>query len=257
MLHRTMYSKRYRSSLWCSLASVALVAALWVCAAAPGVASSPRTLHTLLKLGSSEGVALLHRFRLPLAGLRVAVVDLDYTRPLAAALGGANLVVNGGYWGFRDERTRMLIGLLYAGGKQLSPLRDRLDGGVLTLRDGRASISPSRGYKLPHDADLALQCSPRLVVSRAVVPSLNASARSARTAACVRNGGKTLDIYLTDPQEQGATLEQLAHWLLSDGCDYALNLDGGSSSAAAFRDRGEVVRLGAGERLPYALRFDY
>jgi len=185
------------------------------------------------------------------------VVDLEYTRPLAEALGDADLVVNGGYWGFRDERTRTLVGLLFADGKELSPLREKLDGGVLTLRDGKVLVAPSRGYKVAAGTDLALQCRPRLIVSRAVVPSLNASARSSRTAACVRHGGKTLDIYLTDPTGPGTTLEQMARWLLSEGCDYALNLDGGPSSAAAFHERGQVVRLGAGERLPYALRFTY
>jgi exopolysaccharide biosynthesis protein len=199
----------------------------------------------------------VHRFRLPVAGLRVSVVDLGYTRPLGDVLGDADLVINGGYWGWIDERRRTLIGLLVSGGKQLSPLRETLKGGVLTLHAGRASISGSHGYTLPRGADLALQCRPRLIVDRGVLPGLNATTQAARTAACVRDGGATLDMYVTDPDGQGTTLDALARWLLAEGCDHALNLDGGPSTAAAFHERGEVVRLGPGERLPYALRFRY
>jgi uncharacterized protein YigE (DUF2233 family) len=185
------------------------------------------------------------------------VVDLNYERPLADALGDGDLVVNGGYWGWADERRRTLVGLLVAGGKQLSPLREGLSGGVLTVSEGRASIAASRGYVPAANVDLALQCRPRLLVSRTVASGLNSTARAARTAACVRDGGSILDIYVTDSDGAGVTLDELARWLLSEGCDHALNLDGGPSAAAAFRERGELVRVGAGEKLPYALRFHY
>jgi hypothetical protein len=147
--------------------------------------------------------------------------------------------------------------LVVNAGKQLSPMREALNGGVLTLHEGRASISASRGYSLPQNALLALQCRPRLVVDRGVVQGLNATTQAARTTACVRDGGTTLDMYVTDPEGQGTTLDAMARWLLGEGCDQALNLDGGPSTAAAFHERGEVVRLGPGERLPYALRFRY
>jgi hypothetical protein len=254
-----MYLKRIRHFsrgllAWYCLASVV---ALWLCVPAPTLAAAVRRLHTLLKLPVAQGQAQIHRFRLPLRGLHVDVVDLGYERPLADALGDGDLVVNGGYWGWADERRRTLVGLLVAGGKQLSPLRESLSGGVLTLSGGRASISPSRGYVPPPEAALALQCRPRLLVARSVAAGLNGSARAARTAACVRDGGATLDIYVTDPQAAGITLQELAQWLLSEGCDHALNLDGGPSSSAAFRERGQLVQVGAGEKLPYALRFHY
>lgn len=252
-----MHPKPPRPSTWLSLWLCATVAAAWLLPHARSAALSRQTLHTLVVVPTSYGNARLHRFRLPLAGLKVSVVDLGYERPLADALGDADLVVNGGYWGWLDERRRTLVGLLVAGGKQLSPLREGLNGGVLTLHEGRARIDASRGYVVPRNADLALQCRPRLIVNRGVSPGLNKSALAARTAACVRDGGSTLDLYVTDPEEQGATLDGLARWLLKEGCDNALNLDGGPSSAAAFHERGEVVKLGAGEKLPYALRFVY
>jgi len=251
-----MRSKPLHPSTWLVLWLCASVAA-WLYPEAHSAALSQPNLHTLVVVPAGEGSARLHRFRLPLAGMQVSVVDLNYTRPLADALGDADLVVNGGYWGWLDERRRTLVGLLVAGGKQLSPLREGLNGGVLTLHAGRAKISASRGYTVPSHTDLALQCRPRLIVDRGVAPGLNKSARAARTAACVRPGGTTLDIYVTDPEEQGATLDSLARWLIREGCDQALNLDGGPSTAAAFHERGELVKLGAGERLPYALRFKY
>jgi|GEM_PF-6272106 len=240
-------------SLWLCVS----FAAAWCLPEAHSAALSEHNLHTLVVMPATHGSARLHRFRLPLAGMQVSVVDLEYTLPLADALGDADLVVNGGYWGWVDERRRTLVGLLVAGGKQLSPLREGLTGGVLTLHDGRAKISASRGYSVPKNADLALQCRPRLIVDRGVATGLNKSALAQRTAACVRPGGTTLDLYLTEPEEQGATLDALARWLIREGCDNALNLDGGPSTAAAFHERGEVVKLGAGERLPYALRFKY
>lgn len=252
-----MQPKPPRPSTWLSLWLCSSVVAAWYFPAASTAALSQQNLHKLVMVPAAQGSARLHRFRLPLTGLQVSVVDLGYQRPLATALGDADLVVNGGYWGWLDERKRTLVGLLVSAGKQLSPLREALTGGVLTLHGGRATILQSRGYSLPKNADLALQCRPRLIVDRGVSTGLNKSALAQRTAACVREGGTTLDIYVTDPEEEGATLDSLARWLIREGCDNALNLDGGPSSAAAFHERGEVVKLGAGERLPYALRFKY
>jgi hypothetical protein len=247
-----MSPKPARRTTWLALC----VAAAWFFPHALG-AAPPARLHSLLVVPTAHGSARIHRFRLPLAGLRVSYVDLEYKLPLADALGDADLVVNGGYWGWIDEQRRTLIGLLVVAGKPLSPLRQTLKGGVLSVHRGRANIVASHGYVAPPGADLAVQCRPRLIVDRAVVPELNATARAARTGVCVREGGTTLGIYVTDPEEPGATLEAFAHWLLADGCDNALNLDGGPSTAAAFREQGTVVRLGPGERLPYALRFKY
>jgi hypothetical protein len=252
-----MSPKLPRPSTWLALWICASIAAAWFLPPGRSAASPPRGLHSLLTAPSARGASRVHRFRLPLAGLAVSVVDLRYELPLAEALGDGDLVVNGGYWGWIDERRRTLIGLLVAGGKQLSPLRAALNGGVLTIDGGKASISPSAGYKAPRHADLALQCRPLLVVDRTITTGLNASAHAQRTAACVRDGGATLDLYVTDHDGPGTTLDALARWLLGEGCDQALNLDGGPSTAAAFRERGEVVKLGPGERLPYALRFRY
>ena len=246
-------------------ASLAVIAIAWCAALAPlvlrGSAShandSPQLAHDLLQMPvQGRAPARVHRFRLHVAHLHAEVVDLRYTTPLADALGDADLVVNGGFWGwFKSERR--VIGLLASQGRTLSPLKAALSGGVLYLHGGKASIVPSRRFHGPADLDLAVQCRPQLLKSGKVEPELNARYHAARTAVCVREAGRTLDVYVTDPSGIGPSLQDLGAWLSTQGCEHALNLDGGPSTAAAFHDQGRVVRIGAGRELPYALRFTY
>jgi hypothetical protein len=237
---------------------LALLGALWLSAGLADATSDTPPVHTVLTLPLGQRSPRVHRFQLPLSQqLKVDVVDLHYETPLADALGDADLIVNGGYWGWGNDSKRRIIGLLSAGGKEWSPLRAALDGGVFVLHGGKASVSASRGYQGPAQPDLAVQCSPRLVQSGALIPNLKASGRAARTAVCVRDAGNTLDVYLTEPDDLGPNLSDFARWLLAQGCEHALNLDGGPSTAAGFRDHGKLVRIGSGEALPYALRFKY
>jgi exopolysaccharide biosynthesis protein len=60
---------------------------------------------------------------------------------------------------------------------------------------------------------------------------------------------------LSEPHDRGPTLAELGDWLAAEGCSEALNLDGGPSTAAAFRDGDRVSKIGAGVGLPYAIRF--
>jgi hypothetical protein len=245
-------SRTVRAACFCGFAGVLSVAALTAAESA-----HPSQLHSVLDMPLGAQPLRVHRFRLPLAGLHAEVVDLAYERPVVDALGNADVVVNGGYWGWTAAERRTLIGLVSANGKQWSPLRNALNGGVLVVHGGKASIAPSRGYQGPDHPDLAIQCSPRLVAAGAVVDKLNTHSRAARTAVCVRDSGATLDIYVTDPDQLGPSLHDLAEWLLRQGCEHALNLDGGPSTAAAFHEAGHVVRIGPGVELPYALRFRY
>jgi hypothetical protein len=218
---------------------------------------APHVQHELLRMPVRERAqARVHRFRLPVARLHAEVIDLRYTLPLGDALGDAELVVNGGFWGWYNTK-RKVIGLLASQGQLLSPLKEGLDGGVLLVNDGRASIVASRRFREPRSMDLAVQCRPRLLQAGKVVPDLNARYHAARTAVCVRESGRTLDVYVSDPADLGPSLYELGAWLSTQGCEHALNLDGGPSTAAAFRDNGEVVRIGPGRELPYALRFTY
>ena len=243
-----------------SVAALALMLGVvaWVALDSKGQAHEPaHVAHELLRMPvRGRAPARVHRFRLPMAQLHAEVIDLRYTLPLADALEDAELVVNGGFWGWFNTK-RKVIGLLASQGQLISPLKAALDGGVLLLNDGRASIVASRRFREPRKMDLAVQCKPRLLQSGKVEPDLNARYHAPRTAVCVREAGRTLDVYVTDPAGTGPSLLDLGEWLSSERCEHALNLDGGPSTAAAFRDNGEVVRIGLGRELPYALRFTY
>jgi hypothetical protein len=196
----------------------------------------------------------LHRFRVPLARVNIELVNLGFTRPLASALDSADLVINGGFWEWH-EHARRIQGWLVARGRVFSPLDRELGGGALLIAKGRAQVVEVAGAATMLAADFALQCRPRLVDHGTRIASLNASARAARTAVCVRDDGKVLDLYLSADTGPGPTLRELADYLVSEGCESALNLDGGPSTAAAWRDATGVAQLGAGRELPYALRF--
>jgi hypothetical protein len=219
----------------------------------------PHVAHDLLHMPVHERARTrVHRFRLPVERLHAEVVDLRYTLPLGDALGDAELVVNGGFWGW-NKLQRRLIGLVASQGQVISPLRAALDGGVLLVNDSRVSIVASKRFRAPSNGslELAVQCRPRLLQAGLVTPDLNARYHAPRTAVCVREAGRTLDVYVTEPADSGPSLQELGLWLAAQGCEHALNLDGGPSTAAAFRDHGQLVRIGAGRELPYALRFAY
>ncbi len=217
--------------------------------------TEPPVAYRLLSAELGGRKARLHQFRVRVPDVRTDVFDLDFRIPVHGSLGETAFTVNGGYWEYHLDKPRM-IGWVVSGGKQLSPLRKKLDGGVLLIRDGRAHVVKSAGLDpKPEGVELAVQCKPRLVEAGKVVPRLDAALRAARTAACTRDGGTTLDFVLTDPRDRGITLAQLAGWLAADGCTDALNLDGGPSTAAAFRKPDGVLRIGAGVGLPYAIRF--
>jgi hypothetical protein len=59
-----------------------------------------------------------------------------------------------------------------------------------------------------------------------------------RTALCARDGGRELEVIVARGEHpgRGPTLALLADMLVSRGCTSALNLDGGPSTGAAWRD---------------------
>jgi hypothetical protein len=68
-----------------------------------------------------------------------------------------------------------------------------------------------------------------------------------RTALCIRDAGRTLDVYVArsgHPRANGGpTLGLFARALQRAGCEQALNLDGGSSTGAAWREGRRRVAL--------------
>jgi hypothetical protein len=223
---------------------------------APAAASAdgaPIT-HALRPFASARGQGTLHRFRIPLAKARLSFVDLHYQTALINKLGDHRLIINGGYWAYQGS-AKKIQGLLVVNSTPLAPRANNLNGGVLEIRASKGRLLPSDQPLETTDATLAIQCSPRLVDQGRVIPKLESARLAARTALCLRDQGTTLDAYLTHDDTR-TTLAELGSFLVAEGCESALNLDGGPSTAAAFRDGEQLLTIGLGEALPYGLAFD-
>jgi hypothetical protein len=224
---------------------------LWTSAA--GHADAPSAIcHDTLALQTARGQGAVHRFSVPLAHARIGYVDLGYRTPLVDALGEHQLVINGGYWAYAGEQ-RVIQGLLQVNGQAIAPTAGK-SGGVFEVRDGHARMLPSASYRSRAGTQLAIQCSPRLVVAGKVVRALDGRMRAARTALCVAKDSALLRIYLT-AEGVRPTLQELASFLRAEECVDALNLDGGPSTAAVLAGVDGPLRIGHGQALPYGLGF--
>jgi uncharacterized protein YigE (DUF2233 family) len=174
-------------------------------------------------------------WRMPLAMHEVTIEDVGMTTALDAVLdrtGGA-LVVNGGFF---DESGKAL-GLTMSNGIQLSRTAKKLSGGILTIdASSRARLHEAESFALPEGTRFAVQCRPRLVVGGQPNVKSDDGKRSERTALCLRDEGRTIDVVLVRGDEGGPSLYALGRWLAARGCEDALNLDGGPSAGAAWRD---------------------
>lgn len=159
----------------------------------------------------------------------------------------AELAINGGFF----DPDGKAVGLAISDGAVLSRLGKNLSGGVLTSDGTRAELFASEGFSLPEagsTARFAVQCRPRLVVERTGNVKSDDGKRAERTALCLRDEGHTIDAVIVrgsdDGESPGPSLFALARHLAEDGCESALNLDGGPSTGAAWRDReGEASHL--------------
>jgi uncharacterized protein YigE (DUF2233 family) len=162
--------------------------------------------------------------------VRLRVVDLHRTRPLSEGLASdapnAYVAINGGFFDSRGEP----LGLLVSNGKTLSALDRELSGGVLWIRDGVAHLDAAEDYE-ERAVDFAIQCRPRLVVEGSANIQSDDGRRAARTAICLRDKGRELEL-ISRPAGpgEGPTLFELARELEEQGCEEALNLDGGPSA---------------------------
>ena len=195
-------------------------------------------------------------FSLRVAQTRFDVVDLAMGRDLAGALAqkSASLAVNGGYFAPSNEAE----GLVIAAGKTLSPFAPALGGGVVVVRGGRADLRDATGFSPPEDADFAIQARPRLVVASAVNLRGDDGRKAERTALCVRDEGRILEVIVAHGKTAapgGPTLTLLAEMLASRGCEAALNLDGGPSTGAAWQGAERVEVRPPRAAIRHALTF--
>ena len=180
--------------------------------------------------------AITHRWTFALRDVSLTIEDVGMSRDLGGVLArtAAELVVNAGFF---DERGQP-IGLALSGGKTLSPPSRSLSGGVLTIADDVGVQTASESFTLPEPAPaFGIQCRPRLVVAGKRNIRKDDGKRAERTALCLRDEGRTLDVILarTEDGKPLPTLYELADELVASGCEEALNLDGGPSTGAAHR----------------------
>lgn len=189
----------------------------------------------------------LSRFRFDLSTTTIDVVDLAFERTLSDALeeSGAQLAINGGYW----DTELAPEGLTRVAGEELAEFSRSLGGGVLVVDDGVARVLDAEAPDLdvPSDADFAQQCMPRIVVDGALNIRRDDGRHADRTALCLRDEGRTLDVYVArgeDPDGHGGpTLWTFGEELVAEGCESALNLDGGGSTGAVWRGADGITRL--------------
>lgn len=173
------------------------------------------------------------------------IEDVGMTTALDAVLERTNaeLVVNGGFF---DPEGKAL-GLAMSDGAVISRL-SRTTGGVVTFDGERARLWPTERFTIPEGTRFAIQCKPRLVVESAPNVRSDDGHRSERTALCLRDGGKTMEVVIVRDESAesvggGPSLFALGHYLARHGCEGALNLDGGPSTGIAWRANGAIQQL--------------
>jgi hypothetical protein len=203
-------------------------------------AASDAIPHTTTEASESGESFFAERWSTSLETVDIEIHDLHMTRDLGDALraDGALLAVNGGFFGVGGDP----IGLAVTGGTALSRIAPQLSGGVIVVEDGRASLVESESFDGGAHPSFAIQCRPRLVVRGVPNVKRDDGQRAERTGLCLRDGGRIVDVVVAKSPEGGPSLFALARYLARTGCDDALNLDGGPSTGAAWRE-GDSVQV--------------
>ena len=155
---------------------------------------------------------------------------------------GAAAVINGPFFDIDGSP----MGLLVVDGQQRQSKR-RADWGVFYVDGAGAHIVHTRDYGGGSATKQAFQVGPRLVVDGEPLALKPQSAR--RTAVCTKSSGRVLA--LVAGQSVGAA--DLATYLAKEGCENALNLDGGPSSQLFVNSGGLEVEEPGGTGVPVAL----
>ena len=173
------------------------------------------------------------------------IADLAMRGSLAEALGGEGRVaVNAGFF----DPLGKPLGLAVSGGKVLSKFSPTMSGGVFFTVDGVAHLAATEEFDPETRVDFAVQCRPRLVVHGKANVRGDDGQRAERTALCIRDEGRTVDVVIAEPADgtRGPSLYALGQFLAEKHrCDDALNLDGGPSTGVAYRtgDAGSAPRV--------------
>ncbi len=197
------------------------------------------------------------RWSFPLDQYELSIEDVGMSTALEPVLRRTNgeLAVNAGFF----DRDGKALGLAISNGAKLAPLAKSLSGGVLTIDPEGAKLFASETLTLPEGVRFAIQCRPRLVVDGAPNVKRDDGKRSERTALCIRDEGKTIDVFVVRQEgsavEAGPSLYALGQFLARRGCEGALNLDGGPSTGVAWKEGEEVKREGPRGPVRHAIVF--
>jgi hypothetical protein len=159
----------------------------------------------------------------------------------AAALPGALLVVNAGY--FTPEK--QVTGLLISDGLPSGQPYDDFAGMLAVSADGQVSLRWLRTWPYqPHEGLVqAVQSFPVLVKPGGVMgfpPDADQGQRSRRTVVAQDTAGRIVLLVSPGPR---FSLHELAVWLTESdlALDIALNLDGGNSTGLWLRDHDDQI----------------
>lgn len=243
--------------------------------AAPPVPTAPPTILSRGTWRSAGRGLRVHRSVVRLADgtegpwitLRVSVPEVRFgaTRTaddrLASALRAPALAsIVAGYF----ERDKTPSGVLESNGTVHGQHHAHAGSGLLLVREQRASVLPA---STPNSewggAELVVQCGPRLVEAGPTVGVLSDRGdRYARAAACVRDGGRTVDFVVTWSSAEPLRGPGLLAFALAlagpspagdtNGCEVALNLDGGPSAGLHINGPSEGSHAPVGP-VPWAI----
>jgi uncharacterized protein YigE (DUF2233 family) len=165
-------------------------------------------------------------------------------------LSHAIITINGSFF---DKNYRPL-GLLVKNNKLISKLRKQFDG-VFYIKDSMAKIVHSNKFKYDKTISFAVQSRPRLVYKGK--PMINLKRQIARRSFIGIKKNNFIVIGITE--NTSAYADDLAKVLALKethggvGCEYALNLDGGSSSQFYINYNNVKKKIGRGFAVPNAI----
>lgn len=194
----------------------------------------PGLQYTRINLLSGFHTGYLHAFKIDLSKFRLKLAIAEDDRNKIATVEDLTLAhqgllgINGGF--FSQELKP--LGLRITDSQMRSPLKNTSWWGVFYLLDNKPYIVPQKQYQKNNQVQFAIQSGPRLVINGRVPISLKPGVDSRSAIGITRDN----QIILVVTDNLNLTTTQLARMMAARdiegglGCQFALNLDGGSST---------------------------
>jgi uncharacterized protein YigE (DUF2233 family) len=176
----------------------------------------------------------LHAFRIDLNNFDLALaMAYDYHAKTARVtdltlINNGLIGVNGGFF----SQALKPLGLRITNCQERNPLKSTSWWGIFYIVNHHPYLVGQKNFKQNKTIEFAVQSGPRIIVDNKISPSLKPGLNS-RTAIGITKDGKVI---LVATEKLGLTTTQLAEIMNASetegglACQYALNLDGGSST---------------------------